>query len=545
MVNNWLYAAAIRMRSPCDETELDAMPDISKYLILLCIPVLLWPAGPARAQSAFEDPSARVGETGGGIAPVSPTVEGDVSQGASSQVVILFKNENSQPLKALDVSLYPSSNVTASVGENECAGAPLEPGAVCAMAITVQGMQPGRYRIEILVRHNGRARISTATITGNVDVSTDTAGGKDIEATPNDIDFQNLSESRTLLRSIVLRNATARPITIDSVSIEGGESSGFTVKSDCAELKTGESCFAGVSWAPQQPGPAEAALVVRHNGAQAITTVPLKGVYQPETPTAASVFPSAVPGKGLLTASMDSVDFGNISAKSSMTVSLVNVGDAPVKLTGITLSDVENGIKIDKGGCRTGAVLEPVEACPLTLIWEPVRAGEIRDDVRIAHNGARGILVLPLRGTAEQAVNRDSGTLVIGNDGGDFSNIPPISARDLIGDGESAAPPPVPSSVVSTGDIRGRLDGYSITSLGAARAVISGPGGSRVVRSGEQTVLGGTLWYVNVQPSAVEFDNNGQKVMLLFDKSLNPGGTSGSSSATGGSETSGTTGGVN
>ena len=78
--------------------------------------------------------------------------------------------------------------------------------------------------------------------------------------------------------------------------------------------------------------------------------------------------------------------------------------------------------------------------------------------------------------------------------------------------------------------MRGVLDGYRITSLASRRAIVSGPGGSRVVFDGEEAVIGGVLWDVRVRSSAVQFSVDEQKVLLLFDKSLSSINTDGGQS---------------
>ena len=69
-------------------------------------------------------------------------------------------------------------------------------------------------------------------------------------------------------------------------------------------------------------------------------------------------------------------------------------------------------------------------------------------------------------------------------------------------------------------DVSGALEGYKITSIAKNRAIVSGPGGSRVVFDGEETVIGGVLWKVGIRQSAVEFFEGNQRIMLLFDRSL-------------------------
>jgi len=145
--------------------------------------------------------------------------------------------------------------------------------------------------------------------------------------------------------------------------------------------------------------------------------------------------------------------------------------------------------------------------------------------VQILHDGARGILVLPIKGNATRAVNQDSKSIVFNeNSAADILRaIEPVSARDV---GANDAVKEKEKSVTAVrkqlNNTAGSLEGYRITSLAKNRAIVSGPGGSRVVFNGQETVIGGTLWRVVVQSSAVQFANETQKILLLFDRSLAP-----------------------
>jgi hypothetical protein len=153
-------------------------------------------------------------------------------------------------------------------------------------------------------------------------------------------------------------------------------------------------------------------------------------------------------------------------------------------------------------------VLEPVEACPLTLTWSPVREGAIIDDVQIYHDGARGILVLPVRGTSTIVISQDQKAVRLG--GNETASLVPGDRT-------------VGSVTVQRDkdvDPAGVLDGFVVTSHSPKRAIINGPGGSRVVADGAEVVIGGFLWYVNIRSSGVEFRNGSEKILLLFDRSL-------------------------
>jgi hypothetical protein len=176
-------------------------------------------------------------------------------------------------------------------------------------------------------------------------------------------------------------------------------------------------------------------------------------------------------------------------------------------------------------------VLEPVEACPLTLTWSPVREGAVLDDVQITHDGTRGVLVLPVRGNSTTIISQDTKAVRI------------ISSTDTasLEPGQTVSASDREETVMvrdSSVDPASVLDGFVVTSHSAKRGIISGPGGSRIVYDGEEVVIGGFLWNVNIRPSGVEFRSGSDKVLLLFDRSLSSvnrvtgqsgGGSSGSS----------------
>lgn len=493
----------------------------------------------AFSQSAFDDPAERNKKvnTNGDLKPTEKKINaGSVSLGSEAQVVVLFKNESAEPITSGDLNLYPSSNVSATINSNECIENPLAPDAVCAIALSVQGLQPGNFRIELLMRHNGRANLVTSAISGSVaavneekaDIST-----RDLEVLPKKIDFGTLKESRAMTSSVVLRNVTSRKLKIADIAISSGALSGYSYQTQCEEIVSGAACAIVVTWSPKQTGPSTGVLSIRHNGPTGLVTIPLKGNYQPAVATEVTIFPEAIPGKGLLTSSQTAVNFGNgIQSESSITLSLVNVGDSPLKFKKIGLSNDDNGIAITSSGCRPGTVLDPVEACPLTLVWRPVGEGAIIDDLQIIHDGARGVLVLPVRGKSKASDDANETENVLIEDDF-FDALPAISDQDIedeVPEEEEEEEEKVtggldidiltkPGTTVVT-----TFQGYRVTSLGPDKAIISGPQGTRVVFEGGDILIGGISWVISVVSNAVEFNSDkGQKVVLLFDRSLSFG----------------------
>ena len=486
--------------------------------IMAGILVILTLCGPAFAQSrGFEDPESRTRTGGGGggdLVPVDPEVEGgDISIGSTAQVVVLFRNDSGRPLSTGAIQLYPSSTVSAVVGLNQCSQeTELPAGAVCAISVAVKGLQAGAWRVEMIMRHSGRARLVTATLAGKVDAGEGAADRfiSDIESIPDELDFGDLRTSQPVIKGVVLRNITSEPIEINAIYVEAADRAGYSLRTDCSQLSPGQACIVVLTWSPVLKGQATGVLLIEHTGPTTVASINLDGSYQPETSTEAETFPEAVPGKGLLVASQSEIDFGSgIGTTSAITVSLVNVGDAALSIGDIRLANADNGISISSNGCAPETVLEPVEACPLTLSWSPVREGPILDDVQIVHDGARGILVLPVRGEAVATISQDSKAIRL-SDSSDTAVLAPGDTPEteafIIRDDSID-----PASV---------LDGFVVTSHSPKRAIISGPGGSRIVFDGEQIVVGGFLWNVDIRASGVAFHSGDDRVLLLFDRSL-------------------------
>ncbi len=478
-------------------------------------------------RSGFDDPGTRSASGGGGdgIVPVETNVDGGtIPTGATAQVVVLFRNEGSQPVETGVINLYPSSTVSGSISLNQCSTEPLPSGAECAIALSVKGLQAGPWRLEMLMRHSGRTRLVTTTLSGSVESSGENSDklASDIETIPDEVDFGTLSASQTMVEPIILRNITSNPISMTDIYIDAREQAGLSLNTECETLDAGQACLATVTWSPQLKGPSSGVLVIKHDGPTALASVILKGEYTPDTVNQAEVFPEAVPGKGLLVSSQTEIDFGSdVGTASTITVSLVNAGDAPMIIEDIKIAGQDNGLNFKGDGCAVATVLEPIEACPLTLSWSPTRVGALLDDIQISHNGARGILVLPVRGTASQVVSQDQKAIVLKS-----SPAAILGALDIAEDEGSKRnsgkrpPPPKPSYATEVMNPASVLDGLKITSFAPTRAIVNGPGGSRIMFDGEEVLLGGIPWSVDIQKNGIEFAHQGQRVLLLFDRSL-------------------------
>ncbi len=483
--------------------------------------------------SGFEDPPL-VGSAAGGqdLTPTRPEMEGGVIEvGGTVEVISLFKNTSGQPINLEDLELIPSSNVSTTIGVNQCSKGPIQPGVECAITITIQGNSSGEYRVGMLLNHDARSKLSTAAITGVVGGATSRGGdlsGTTIESLPKEIDFGTLNSRSPLVRSIVLRNPTSSDINIYSIDLVAPNSSGFEVTAiDCVTLIPGQSCIASVTWAPSIQGKVEGLVVVRHDGPTGVVSIGVKGDYQPTKQSTASRFPDPVPGLGLIIADREEIDFEDeVDGAASITVSLVNNGDSSVTLNSINLAGSDNGLSIAAGGCAKGTFLEPTDACPLTVNWLPRREGPIIDDIKIAHTGARGILVLPIRGAAVQPVESDLPVMSLSGIE-DVPKLSRLSIEEAAVSEKSEVSPKVSRSPskslglsLGSGDATS-LNGFKVTSHARNRAVISGPRGRLIVHDGEVQVIGGSRWITKIVPDGVELIGSRNSVLLVFDRSFN------------------------
>ncbi len=483
---------------------------IAQLLTLACLFFVTLSPSQSFASAGFFDPgrgSSGNSSASGGLTPTSDEFDGGaITVGSTGQAVTLFRNEGGRPVSIKGVKLYPSSTVSASVSSDGCSSNPLPGGAECPIIISVKGLQTGAWRVEILINHDGRSQLTTATLTGTIDAGStadDQNALSDIDASPSELDFGTLSSSQPLVKSIILRNITPQPLSIKEIKINSSSQSGIRLDHDCDNLIPSQACLATVVWAPQQEGKSDGVIVINHTGPSRVATIPITGEFTPDDAEAADIFPNVIPGRGLLVSSQEEIDFeSGVENESSISVSLVNIGDSDLKINDISLSGTDNGLSILRKGCTRGSVLRPIEACPLTLRWSPVREGSILDDIQIDHDGARGILVVPVKGSATNAISKDSQAIVV-HEG--------VVQREY--------------------RATDSLSGFTITSKSEKSAIISGPGGSRIVKHNKPIAIGGVEWDVKIKHTSVEFKNGSDIVNLLFDHSLSSSTNSNSSSS--------------
>ena len=494
---------------------------------------------PVLAQvSAFEDPSVGGAGAAAGAQELSPAKSeidgGDVGQGQTAQVIMMMRNNSSAPISLQKIDLLPSSNISALVAGNQCDKEPIKPGIECPITIAVKGESSGKYRLGILANHTGRTKVSNLAIIGAVVGGTGSGVGglpsNELEAFPGNLDFGQAKGRTPQVRSIAIHNASPKAVEIKNITLAASPLTGYSVSApDCKILAASSTCAATVTWTPTTEGKAEGAIVLTHDGPSGTMQIPLTAEYAAPKTEKAERFPAAVAGQGLIIADRDTVEFGSeIDGAASITVSLVNTGDKTVLLKQVRLAGSDNGLSLSGDDCISGKELEPNQGCALTVNWLPRRKGPVIDDIQIIHTGARGILVLPVRGTAKDVVSLNMP--IIGG-----ANVPRMSTSDLdekvlgdVDDGKggkkkSAKTGGAMSGITSDFALAtdpNALNGYRITSLSTNRAVVTGPRGRIMVSDGQPQVIAGGRWIPRITTEGVELIGDRESVVLLFDRSL-------------------------
>lgn len=496
-----------------------------QLLNILFVMALLGSSFPARAQvNAFEDPPSGAATVQGAqeFGPRKADMDGgDVPLGQTNQVIVLLRNNTSKPITPGEVKLSTFSTVSAMIISDQCTSNTVRAGEECAITVAVKGEAQGKYRVGMLVDYKGgNSMISSVSINGNVTSLSGLSGGmpaNEIEPFPNMLDFATAKGRTPLVRSIVLRNSSTNSVEINGIDLAASPLTGFSVSApNCKMLAPSQSCVATVTWTPSIEGKAEGVLVLRHSGPSGSLQIPLVGDYQRVKTEKAERFPSPVSGMGLIIADRESIDFGSgVDGAASITVSLINTGDKAVTLNQVKLAGSDNGLSLSSDDCATGKVLEPNEGCALTVNWAARRKGPVIDDIQIIHDGARGVLVLPVRGIAAETAN-----LILPVFKGS-TTLPKLRGSDLdenlvqnasIGDSSR-------NFGLSGGDANS-LNGYRVTSLSANSAVIAGPRGRVIINDGIRQIIAGGQWTPKVVPDGVELHGGKDTVLLFFDRSL-------------------------
>lgn len=296
------------------------------------------------------------------------------------------------------------------------------------------------------------------------------------------------------------------------------------VSDDCSrgkKIETASKCAVSVEVTPKGTGSWTAEVLMTHEGAGRLTRAKLTG----KTSSAAVKKESA--GLALSTKDVKPVDFGKIDADADKAVRsalMVNDSDEPITILSIEVIAPENGLEKLDQGCAEDMDLAPGESCPVTLVWNPKRPGNLSTDLIIRHTGRLGFAVVPIRGVAEESKTaRDAKTGADDKkEGAGGKNVPLSPTAEEVEKAMQGRVRALPSSTLPAPYIEesADMDGFHLIGTVGTRALLYMPDGStKVVGVGEEIALGGEgkIKLLNVTAKQADILLNGEKKTLSLE----------------------------
>ena len=268
-----------------------------------------------------------------------------------------------------------------SIGNSDCWGATLAPGATCSLQVEFRPNETGFYGGEVQAASAGT----------NFDAELTGSGGRAIiSASPDPTDFGSAAVgSRGETHTVTLRNSGDLPGGYFIAIISGGDSASFQlIEENCTgiEIAPGGTCQAVVRFQPTATGLRKATLSF-FGGGEGNQQIALSG--------------NGV-AAGVPTASPSSHDFGARKVGTSGPVQAFTFTNSSGVTTELGVATLGGGhpdqFRIAADGCSE-ATLAPGASCQVGVRFAPEEAGSMAATLRLGSTG--GLATAALSGYAE------------------------------------------------------------------------------------------------------------------------------------------------
>jgi hypothetical protein len=206
------------------------------------------------------------------------------------------------------------------------------------------------------------------------------------------IEIFDVPVGASVASEVELINVGEGPVDIEDVSVDGHGS--ITVESGCGSLEPGESCRVTVTFSPQEPGEADALVVVEHTGINGGLGIPVIGV-------------AVEPPEAFLIVDPINLDFGVIALGGDDTgsIDIMNAGNLDVRIHGIGIDSdvfVRDDARDEAGRC---AVLGPGDSCSVDVRFMAVEPGPFDGILFVDHSGENSPSEVRLSGIVPEPAN--------------------------------------------------------------------------------------------------------------------------------------------
>ena len=346
-----------------------------------------------------------VGLTGTGQAPATtitfnpPSITDPTPVTIGSNTGLTYntyiRNTGTSPVLFNSFALGGANPGDFAISENLCPQPPntLAAGGTCYIYVTFAPTLAGTRTATLIVTDNATGTPQSVTVTGTGQAAVTT-----LTITPSTYTFpttQTVGTTSAQTNFATLNTGTL-PVTFSSIQIAGTNAGDFamTPSTNCStisQLTVGNTCQVYVSFTPTAAGTRTATLVYTDNATGSPQSVALTGTGAAPTLT--------------LTFSQTSLSYSTIAVGASQNLSfnITNTGNAPVNLTGYTITGTNPGdFSIYFNNCP--ATLTVNGACTVGVTFAPTAIGARAAALQIADNATGNPQSIPLTGTGSSAV---------------------------------------------------------------------------------------------------------------------------------------------
>ena len=291
----------------------------------------------------------------------------------AAQTVVLTNTGNATLNFTIPPNITGVNSSEFAIFSNTCP-ASLAAGANCAISITFTPSAAGTQLAALSIADNAPGSPQTVSLIGLAPAVT---------VAPTSLTFADRPVGTTsAAQTVTLTNSGSAELLISSIGTTGD----FTKSDACgASLAAGANCVISVTFKPTAVGNRYGTLVITDNAANSPQTVLLAGNGQ------------AVPTVSLTPASLTFGDQALTTTSGPQTVTLTNIGGAPLAISSVTITGANGGDFAITSSTCTGTFAAGA-GCVMTVVFAPTAEGLRVASIRIDDDAPDTPQTVPLTG---------------------------------------------------------------------------------------------------------------------------------------------------
>jgi probable HAF family extracellular repeat protein len=264
-------------------------------------------------------------------------------------------------------------------------GVTIPPGGSTPLTVTFQPTAAGFRAGYLTIAGNAYYSLATVTLLGKGIGTKPT-----IQVDTTSFDFGSVPLTTNASKTVMITNSGDADLTISGVSFTGANPGDFTLTGSTAPTLTpGQSTTLTVTFSPAAIGTRTATLGITSNAINGPTSISFRG--------------SAVAATRWVQIA-SSLDFGSVglsTTSSGQTLTIKNLGNVSLTISGVTLTGANAADFSVSGG--TGVTLAPNATTPLTVTLSPTAIGTRSSSLVITSNADNSPTSVALTGTGVEA----------------------------------------------------------------------------------------------------------------------------------------------